>query len=95
MSGVQQSTEQIQENKGKGRHTMCEKGKVLPEVRTCPGMIKTTQKICQSCIYSIRFENSRYVCDYLAKARKSRGCPVGECDKYEKKKKGKRKEMEG
>lgn len=46
-------------------------------------MRKTSQKLCRTCRYSIS-TGGGLVCGHLAKARRSRGCRVGECDKYEK-----------
>lgn len=49
-------------------------------------MIKTTTKICKSCKYSKSWLNKQedYYCDYLLMTHMRRGCPVGQCDKYEK-----------
>lgn len=57
-------------------------------------MIKTTRAICKSCKYGMTISmtiNGKqiYACDYLSRAKKRRNCEVGECDKYESKRKGK------
>lgn len=45
-------------------------------------MIKTSSKVCRSCVYGCRTANI-YTCDYLLMTNKRRGCKYGECDKYE------------
>ena len=63
-----------------------EKGETMDKV-----MRKATQSLCKTCKYSVGFGAGTVCCDYLNKARKSRGCSVGECDKYERKARRKKK----
>lgn len=56
-------------------------------------MIKTSNKICKSCKYSCTmasYDNGKgMMCNYLAKTGKRRNCEIGECDKYEPKRRRK------
>lgn len=56
-------------------------------------MLKTTPAMCKKCKYSLvngQFKNDT-TCAYIEYKRQSRGCPVGWCDKYEEKRKGRSK----
>lgn len=57
-------------------------------------MIQTSKAICKSCKYSVSlssFDNGLGVmCDYLNKKKEMRNCDIGECDKYEPKKRRKK-----
>lgn len=51
-------------------------------------MRKADQKLCRSCKYgTVLSSGTRVVCDYYGKTGQRRECPVGSCDKYEKKQK--------
>ena len=52
-------------------------------------MKKTSKEYCITCKYHIGGDTekstSRIACQYILKTGNRRGCPVGVCDKYEKK----------
>lgn len=48
-------------------------------------MTKTSTKYCQKCKYSYKLNSTDIVCGYILRTKKSSGCPVGMCDKFEKK----------
>lgn len=55
-------------------------------------MIETSLKLCKSCEYGLyNGTNGGVICDYISITKHSRKCPVGQCDKYQPRKK-KRKE---
>lgn len=47
-------------------------------------MIKTSDKLCKTCKYSMSIKSIYVACDYLYKTGNLRNCPIGYCDKYEK-----------
>ena len=50
-------------------------------------MIETSLKLCKSCKYGLyNGTNGGAICDYISITKHSRKCPVGQCDKYEAKK---------
>lgn len=51
-------------------------------------MVKTTNKLCKSCVYSKFLDIRNCYCDYFMMTYKRRECKVGYCDKYESKKGG-------
>lgn len=55
-------------------------------------MVETTGKMCRSCRYSLTDGQAKrdITCMYLEFTGHRRGCPVGWCDKYEKKRKEKK-----
>jgi hypothetical protein len=56
------------------------------------GMIKSSLEVCKSCKYGLyNGTNGGVICDYISITNHSRKCPVGQCDKYEAKRR-KRKE---
>ena len=48
-------------------------------------MTKTSVKYCRKCIYSYKHSQTEIMCGYYLQTRLRRGCPVGMCDKFEKK----------
>lgn len=50
-------------------------------------MVRTTPAMCKKCKYSLVNGQSKNdtTCAYIEFKKKSRGCPVGWCDKYERK----------
>ena len=53
-------------------------------------MIKTSIKYCRKCKYSYKHNQTEIMCGYYLQTRSRRGCPVGMCDKFEKKGRKKR-----
>lgn len=52
-------------------------------------MIETSLQVCKSCKYGLyNGTNGGVSCNYILKTLHSRKCPVGQCDKYEARKKG-------
>lgn len=48
-------------------------------------MIKTSESICRSCIYSsTKDKDAEVTCAYIVFTGQRRNCKVGECDKYKK-----------
>lgn len=60
------------------------------EVLTMGEMTKTSVKYCRKCIYSYKHSQTEIMCGYYLQTRLRRGCPVGMCDKFEKKGRKKR-----
>ena len=55
-------------------------------------MIKTSLKVCRNCKYGLyNGTNGGVSCNYILITLQSRNCPVGQCDKYQPRKR-KRKE---
>lgn len=52
-------------------------------------MRKTSEKLCLSCEYGKTFPLHGKYCDRLLMTGETRNCPVGKCDKYKPKAKGK------
>lgn len=48
-------------------------------------MTKTSVKYCRKCKYSYKHNQTEIMCGYYLQTRSRRGCPVGMCDKFEKK----------
>ena len=48
-------------------------------------MTKTSVKYCRKCKYSYKHNQTEIMCGYYLQTRLRRGCPVGMCDKFEKK----------
>ena len=48
-------------------------------------MTKTSVKYCRKCKYSYNHSQTEIKCGYYSKTGLRRGCPVGMCDKFEKK----------
>ncbi len=55
------------------------------EVLTMGEMTKTSVKYCRKCKYSYNQSQTEIMCGYYSKTGLRRGCPVGMCDKFEKK----------
>ena len=60
------------------------------EVLPMGEMTKTSIKYCRKCIYSYKHSQTEIMCGYYLQTRLRRGCPVGMCDKFEKKGRKKR-----
>ena len=55
------------------------------------GMIKTSLEVCKSCKYGLyNGTNGGVIWDYIGVTKHSRKCPVGQCDKYEAKRRKKK-----
>ena len=48
-------------------------------------MTKTSIKYCRKCKYAYKHNQTEIMCGYYLQTRLRRGCPVGMCDKFEKK----------
>ena len=48
-------------------------------------MVKTSAKYCRKCKYAFKHSDTDIICGYILRTDMSRGCPVGMCDKFEKK----------
>lgn len=46
-------------------------------------MKKTTPAMCSRCVHGGKFNTTTVMCNYLEDTGKRRGCPIGYCDKYE------------
>lgn len=73
----------------------CKNRKKKEQVVTKPenvtdDMVKVTDKYCATCNYAPRKERpvSKCGCNYYLMTGKSRGCPIGWCDKKERRSKG-------
>lgn len=53
-------------------------------------MIKTSIKYCRKCIYSYKHSQTEVMRGYYSQTGLRRGCPVGMCDKFEKRGRKKR-----
>ena len=53
-------------------------------------MIKTSIKYCRKCIYSYKHSQTEVMRGYYSQTGLRRGCPVGMCDKFEKRDRKKR-----
>lgn len=54
-------------------------------------MIETSLQLCKSCKYGLyNGTNGGVICDYIGVTKHSRKCPVGQCDKYEAKRRKKK-----
>lgn len=53
-------------------------------------MIKTSIKYYRKCIYSYKHSQTEVMCGYYSQTGLRRGCPVGMCDKFEKRGRKKR-----
>lgn len=53
-------------------------------------MTKTSAKYCRKCIYSYKHSQTEVMCGYYSQTGLRRGCPVGMCDKFEKRGRKKR-----
>ena len=48
-------------------------------------MTKTSTKYCRKCKYSWKHSDTDIIYGYIVDTKMRRGCPVGMCDKFEKK----------
>ena len=48
-------------------------------------MTKASVKYCRKCKYAYKHNQTEVMCGYYLQTRLRRGCPVGMCDKFEKK----------
>lgn len=53
-------------------------------------MTKTSVKYCRKCKYAYKNNQTEVMCGYYLQTRLRRGCPVGMCDKFEKRGRKKR-----
>ena len=60
-----------------------EKPKEFPKLE---GMIKADRKVCKKCKYRIFISDTEIYCWYYMTTNNHRGCPVGYCDKFERRK---------
>ena len=54
-------------------------------------MVKTNKKMCEKCIHSWKGNKQDPMCHYILDTGKRRGCPVGWCNKFEQRKRGRKK----
>lgn len=48
-------------------------------------MVRTSPRYCNKCKYSYKHNQTEIMCGYYSKTGLRRRCPVGMCDKFEKK----------
>lgn len=53
-------------------------------------MTKTSVKYCRKCKYAYKHNQTEIMCGYYLQTRLRRECPVGMCDKFEKRGRKKR-----
>lgn len=59
--------------------------------KATPDMVTTNNRMCASCRYYYGSDHETTMCGYYVYTGVRRGCPVGKCDKWEKKTRSRRK----